>query len=313
VPCYYPLKAYDTGQKTIKGRREIVFNKPAKIKEEINLPCGQCIGCRLKKATEWALRITHESQMHDENCFITLTFNDKHLPKDYSLDKSHMQKFFKRLRKHLEKTDTKIKYFYCGEYGDDSWRPHYHAIIHGYDFPDKIDVSESVDQPYYLSETLKKLWPFGNHILANCTFETASYVARYTTKKITGEKAEEHYRREVIDWNEYTGEIYNWFTVDLEPEFACMSRNPAIGKEWFNQYKTDCFPTDYLVHKNSKLPVPRYYDKLMELEDEVFMASQKASRKIKAIMEPEKDDLKRLDEIAYVKTKTLETFARNKI
>ena len=254
----------------------------------------------------------HEIQLHDDNCFITLTYDDEHMPSDYSLRKEDFQKFLKRLRDHIK--PKKIRYFMCGEYGEDSWRPHYHAIIFNYDFPDKLRVqSKEVDNPYYISPELSSLWPYGYHIIAEANFDTAAYVARYCTKKITGDKAETHYHRTILDWNEFTGEIYHYEEVQLEPEYATMSKKPAIGKEWFDKYKTDCYPSDFLIVDGRKVPIPKYYDKLLEIENEYLLKQQKAVRKVKAMLHPEEQTFMRLYQREKAKKAQFNTLKRNKI
>lgn len=280
--------------------------------EQIQLPCGQCIGCKLNRSVMWAARCSHEMQLHDENCFITLTYDDEHLPEDLSLEKQEFQKFLKRFRKAI--WPKKIRYFMAGEYGDSSWRPHYHAIIFGYDFPDKIRVqSQEVGNPYFISTQLKKLWPYGFHVIAEATFDTAAYVARYCTKKITGEKASAHYSRIITDWDETTGEITYYKEVELEPEYATMSRRPAIGKEWLKKYKTDCYPSDFLVVKGRKIPIPKYYDKEYEKEEEQKLRYIKYKRKLKAQLNAEENRLDRLRAREHCKKEQAKSLTRNKI
>lgn len=312
MPCYRPLDAYIIAGRTKNGKQLISFKRENNWKEPIKLPCGQCIGCRLLRSVNWAIRCEHEMTKHDANCFITLTYNDENIPNDYSLQKHHFQNFMKRLRRAI--APTKIRYFMCGEYGDQTWRPHYHAIIFGYDFPDKIQVqSKEVDNPYYLSGQLTKLWPKGNHMIANATFETAAYVARYCTKKITGDKAEQHYSRTIMDFNEVTGELKSYLEAQLEPEYATMSRKPGIGKDWYDEFKNDCYPSNYLVRNGHKLPIPRYYDKLLEREDEVLHAQIKVARKLAARLRNEDSTPDRLRARELCKTKQAETLQRNKI
>lgn len=312
MPCYRPLDAYIIAGRTNNGKQVISFKRENNWKEAIKLPCGQCIGCKLLRSVNWAIRCEHEMTLHDDNCFITLTYDDKHLPNDHSLNKPHFQNFLKRFRKDI--SPKKIRYFMCGEYGDETWRPHYHAIIFGYDFPDKIRVqSKDVMNPYFLSAQLSSLWTKGNHMIANATFETAAYVARYCTKKITGEKAEEHYRRTIMDFNEVTGELYEYLEADLEPEYATMSRRPGIGKDWYEQFKMDCYPSNFLVRNGSKLPIPRYYDKLLEREDEVQHAFIKGKRKVAAMLRKEDSTPDRLRARELCKTKQAETLTRSKI
>lgn len=314
MPCYSPVQAYVAKGKTDNGKKVIVFKKPAIYMESIQLPCGQCIGCKLIRSVTWALRCLHEISLHQDNCFITLTYDDNQLPDDYSLKKSDFQKFLKRLRKEI--SPIKIRYFMAGEYGDSSWRPHYHAIIFGYSFPDKIRVqSKEVENPYFISTTLNKLWKYGFHIIAEANFDTAAYIARYCTKKITGEKAASHYHRDIIQWNEFTGEVLEWRETDLLPEYATMSKRPAIGKEWYDKWKKDCYPSDFLIQDGRKLPIPKYYDKLLERESSVQYAAQKYRRKLKQIFDEHREDktLVRLQQREQVKIKQNESLRRMKI
>lgn len=201
----------------------------------------------------------------------------------------------------------------AGEYTDD-WRPHYHLIIFGYDFPDKIRVqSKEVLNPYFISPQLTRLWPYGFHIIAETTFETAAYVARYCTKKITGEKAEAHYNRIVTDWNEVTGEVTYMQEVQLKPEYAAMSRRPGIGKDWYDQFKKDCYPSDFLIHNGRKIPIPKYYDKLLESDDEYQHLMIKQRRKQKAMEHADETTGVRLRVREQVKLKQAESLKRNKV
>ena len=158
------------------------------------LPCGQCVGCRLERSRQWAIRCMHEAQMHEDNCFITLTFNPESLDdrsNPWSLDVRDFQLFMKRLRK---KYGAGIRFYHCGEYGELNKRPHYHACIFGFDFPDKRlwKVTNSGHR-LYISESLDELWPFGFCTIGNVTFESAAYVARYIMKKVNGDAAADHY------------------------------------------------------------------------------------------------------------------------
>jgi len=232
----------------------------------INLPCGRCIGCRLEKSRQWAVRCVHEAQLHQENSFITLTFNQS-CPLDgtktdptYSLHKHHFQRFMKRLRK--EYPEKQIKYFHCGEYGEKSERPHHHACLFNHDFEDKILYKESNGIKLYTSEKLQKLWPFGHSTIGDVTFDSAAYVARYITKKITGKLAEEHYKGRL-------------------PEFCTMSRRPAIAKQWLQKYTSDVYPQDYVVIRGKKSKPSKYYDKQLELTNPKEYETIKAERVFK--------------------------------
>jgi hypothetical protein len=214
--------------------------------------------------------------LHKDNSFITLTYDDNYLPNPPSLQKEHLQNFFKRLRKSLH--NHKIRYYACGEYGDkDTFqglgRPHYHAIIFGWKFPDRLPWGTSkTGFPIDNSTSLSKLWPYGYATVQNMTIETAQYVARYTMKKITGEKADANYR--------YTDTTTGETTLRL-PEFTTMSLKPGIGAKWFEKFgHTDCYPKDHLTINGVKYGIPKHYDVLMERQTPGYMEKIKENRKI---------------------------------
>lgn len=240
------------------------------------LPCGQCLGCRLAHSKHWANRCVLESQMHKENTFITLTYNDENLPHDRSLRKSHFQRFMKLLRASVH--PKKIKYFHCGEYGEKLSRPHYHALIFGHDFHDREFHSSNNGIPVYKSAELQKLWKYGFTTVGDLTSESAAYVARYAVKKITGKQADEHYRYTDTE----TGE-----TWPLQPEYITMSRGrnrgEGIGGSWYEKFQNDIFPSDTLVnYKKGTIDIPpRYftdqYKETNEPEWEIIKAKRKAA------------------------------------
>lgn len=264
MPCYYPLKLY----RKVNGRQSNDFIQ--------TVPCGQCIGCRLERSRQWAMRCVHESQMHKDNCFLTLTYNDDNLPASGTLVKSHMTLFIKRLRFAIE--PIKIRYFQCGEYGKQTQRPHYHMILFGYDFPDKKLHSKTDCNYLYTSETLEKLWGMGHCLIGSVTFDSAAYVARYCVDKLTGQRGVEEY--------DDTGRI---------PPFVTMSRRPGIGKNWYERYKTDVFPSDEVVVSGGKTcKPPKYYDRLLEENDKDSFTRIKMRREKAAKNNPDRDDHKRL-------------------
>lgn len=218
------------------------------------VPCGRCIGCRLDRSRDWATRIANEASLHDENSFITLTYSDEHLPDDYSVSIRSLQLFMKRLRKEI--APVKCRFFACGEYGEDNGRPHYHIILFGYGFPDKTPWRQTKNGlVIHRSAELEKLWPYGYSEIGTVTAASGGYVARYVLKKVGGDAASEHYQR----LNPLTGEI-----VWINPEFACMSTRPGIGRDWFNRYERDAFPSDFLVVDGKKVPIPNYYSKQLK-------------------------------------------------
>lgn len=217
--------------------------------QPVDLSCGKCIGCLLERSRQWAVRCVHEASLYDSNCFITLTYDEEHLPKGWSLDKEAFQKFMKRLRKRF---GSGPRYFMCGEYGENFGRPHYHACLFNHDFPDKYHwrTSERGDR-IYRSPILEALWPFGLSEIGEVTFESAAYVARYVMKKVTGDAAAEHYKR--VDPR--TGELF-----DIVPEFTTMSRRPGIGRPWLDKFMSDVYPSDFVVVRGVKMKPPKYYD-----------------------------------------------------
>ena len=176
------------------------------------------------------MRIVHEAQLHDRNCFLTLTYDEDHLPKDGSLNKLHFQKFIRKWRKRLPGGQT-LRYFHCGEYGDENKRPHYHAIIFGHDFSeDREFFKNSGESKLYVSPSLMELWHYGWHTIGDVTWQSASYVARYVMKKRSSpssadpailERQQGEYDDAYLRVNGKTGEMWH-----VEPEYVTMSRKP---------------------------------------------------------------------------------------
>ena len=210
--------------------------------------------------------------MHDDCQFITLTYNDEHLPYDGSLTKPHFQKFMKRYRKNVS---TPIRYFMAGEYGPSvGARPHYHACIFGHDFSDKEIFSECEGIYTYYSPALEELWGMGFATTSELTLESAAYVARYCLKKVNGEQKDAHYERVCP----ITGEIRQ-----VEPEYATMSRKPGLALDWYKKYHTDIFPYDTTIYKGKRIKTPRYYENLLRSTDEPLFDQIKATRKANAL------------------------------
>lgn len=260
MTCYHPLKAYrSTEINPATGKHGLTFSATKALREgsTLALPCGRCIGCRIDRSRQWALRCMHEAQMHDRNSFITLTYDDQSVPQDYGLKLRDWQLFMKRLRKRI---GTRLRFYACGEYGDHFGRPHYHALLFGYDFPDKVFQysTRASKERVYTSELLREVWPLGDHKIGSVTFKSAAYVARYVIKKQNGDRAADHYNRvSPVD-----GQTYN-----VPPEFAVMSRRPGVGTDWFNKFKGDAFPSDFLIVDGRKIKPPKFYlSKLSENE-----------------------------------------------
>ena len=241
MTCFHPLSAFQTED------GEVVFHERGKIRRELSLPCGRCIGCRIARARAWAIRCVHESQCHDDSVFVTLTYDDAHL-KSPSLEYRDFQLFIKRLRKFK---GGGVRFFACGEYGEENLRPHFHALLFGVSFV----ARELIGKSLYRSPELERLWPFGMSSFGDVTFQSAGYVARYSVKKITGDLADEHYKRLDVA----SGEI-----VSVVPEFGRMSLKPGIGYPWFVRFWRDVYiARDGVVVNGKVCPSPRYYDLLL--------------------------------------------------
>ena len=253
MTCFHPLKAYKSGTLGASGKYGLTLNRTKSLVEgsSFSVPCGRCRGCRIDRSRQWAVRCLHESKMHPDNCFLTLTYSDKNLPLDYSINVETVQKFIRRMRK----AGLRFRYFACGEYGDITGRPHYHMLMFGHDWADKKLYSKNRGNPLYTSATLSRLWEYGEAWTGTLTYQSAAYVCRYVMKKIGGDKAVDFYTR----YSPVDGGYHN-----VTPEFALQSRMPGIGSTWFDKFKTDVFPSDFLVVDGKKHPVPRYYTKKLQ-------------------------------------------------
>lgn len=278
MTCRRPLEA----AQHIAGGAPIVYKtgqRPKTLAEgyaALELPCGQCISCRLEYKRQWAIRMMHEAAYYEEaenkySSMITLTYDEKNVPYGGTLVKHHLQDFIKRLRWHLG--ENRISHYSVGEYGTKCpdhdlkncpicgplQRPHYHGIIFGWEFPDKELKGHRDGNPVYQSNLLSKTWEFGSHEIGTCTFESCAYIADYIMKKQTGNDYEvaDYYCR-------YIPNINAW--IDLEPEFSLKSTNPAIGKRWLEMYHEDVYPTDEVPIPGRGImgTPPKYYDKLHE-------------------------------------------------
>lgn len=278
MPCFHQMAALPQPGKTRNGKTpykfigkastvlmSTTFRKSADVSRVRLMPCRQCIGCRLERSRQWATRLLLEEKAHDNACFLTLTYDDDHLPKNGSLNPSHLTTFFKDLRSRMAyHGKQKIKYFACGEYGDQTGRPHYHAIVYGPfgvygsdDLRNSEEPSRGGD-PQFSHEDLSAVWPHGLHRFSEFNFETAAYVARYVLKKITGTASSDHYG-------------------DLVPEFQRGSN--GLGKGHVDRWITDIYPGDHVVlpGRGAFIPPP-YFDRLLEKVDPSLYAQVKKAR-----------------------------------
>lgn len=225
------------------------------------------MGCRVSKQGDWKVRIVHEASLHEDNCFVTLTYDAEHIPDDYSVSVRALQLFMKRLRKQLGRP---IRYFACGEYGDHGHRPHYHLIIFGW-MPQELTPWRKSNSGHvlYRSAEIERAWGQGHCEVGSVTPDSAQYVAGYVIKRRSGVDADAYYTRH----NPLTGEL-----VRQASEFILMSSRPGIGAAWFEKYADDAFPDDFVVVDGKKMPVPRYY---LQKANELVRLGVKQQRRVR--------------------------------
>lgn len=239
MPCYHPSTVGVQRKSVFPGRRLSYMQV---------VPCGNCLGCRQEQARQWAVRMVHEAQTRRLSWFATLSYSDKHLPQWGELEPSHLRGFVDKLR--LAYPLRSIAYYGCGEYGDTTFRPHYHVCLFGPEFLDRKPHPDKEKPGVWLSESLEYFWDNkGACELAPLTMGSASYTAGYIRKKLHGE-------RESV-FNVRTGHL-------LREPFSRQSLRPAIGKRWIERYWKDVYPRDFVVVDGVESKPPRYYDKWMD-------------------------------------------------
>lgn len=288
MSCTNPILAYPPklGKYALDKRYRILGNyekldkfdissvdSDGEVVKPVLLPCGKCISCRLAYSREWATRIMCELKKNPPGYFITLTYDDEHLPTDIFksqnsgsdailpyLNPSDTRDWLKRLRKRIY--PATVRFFLAGEYGSKSFRPHYHVCLFGYEIPDLIQQGHNFQNDfYYRSPLIEETWSKGNVTIGDLTFQSASYVARYCTKKVDD--------KHVAFIEDYS----------LPKEFTRMSRRPGIGYDYISDDLFNVNDTIYLAN-GMKSKIPRYFlKKLGENEDnEKYIAKIKARR-----------------------------------
>lgn len=287
----------------------LIMSKATAIIEWIEIPCGQCVECRLQRSRRWADRCMLEMQYHKQSWFVTLTYDNDHLPlnecineetgeynENATLVKKDLQDFMKRLRRAYEYQghDNKLRFFACGEYGSKTFRPHYHIIVFGLELdPDDLTFYKRNLQGdiIYNSNLISKCWKKGFSVVGDVTWQSCAYVARYIMKKHLGKESEFY-------------DNYN-----IVPEFINMSRKPGIARQYYDDHKDELFNDDFVTvptHQGSvKVYPPPYFEKLFEIDfpdDDV--CERKEKRKQAAIdskeLQLEKIDM---DYLEYLKVK----------
>jgi len=260
MPCEHPNAMYrptNGGPMTFArppgGQAGVDYHK-------FNVPCGTCILCRGEQARQWAVRITHEAQQHEENSFLTLTYNNQNIPPHGGLRYADLVKFWKRLRK----TYGKLRYYAVGEYGDKSLRPHYHACLFGHSFSANRIVIRETPSLLWTTVELQEAWGLGNVSVGALNFATARYTASYVTKKLRS-------KQKYVRTDEETGEL-----IALEQPRAFMSRN--IGKDWWNEYVHQVTAHDQVVIDGTPQKPPKAYDKWLLQRSETASEIMKTVR-----------------------------------
>lgn len=266
MSCYHPLLGLPKDGLNSAGNQEYqISGLYDPIVKRINpraiaIPCGKCIGCRLDYSRSWADRMMLELQHTGKAVFVTLTYDNDHVPIHecaetgefgcFSLDKRDLQLFFKRLRKKF--SDKEIRYYAAGEYGSKTFRPHYHAIIFGLskvDFPDLVLRGRNeLGQCYYESQDLFRVWKNGFVLVADVSWKTCAYVARYVQKKVFhGEQVE------------------NFLPGSPAPEFSLVSRRPGLGRFYLNEHP-DCFQYEklFVPGYGEGISFPKYFLRLLK-------------------------------------------------
>lgn len=205
------------------------------------VPCGNCIACRLNHSRMWSLRIMHEASTWENNIFLTLTYDEEHLPVDKSIHKEEIQLFMKRLRKAL--APRVIRFFASGEYGSKYSRPHYHLILFNVSKDDSVFKGLRYSPKHQGYDGQCSVWNKGRVSVDPVNINTANYVAKYCLKKVKGKGAKQHYA-----------------DLGIEPEFCLMSRDPGIGLVYMLDNAGKFVYDKFIKVSGVKYPLPRYYE-----------------------------------------------------
>lgn len=269
MKCYSPLRV-GRGRVNLKsGKQSITFDMKEYIGQRLELPCGKCPACRADQSMMWSVRCYQEASLHKQNSFITLTYDEANVPPE--LQKEDLQKFFKRLRHHY----GKFRYFACGEYGEQTRRPHYHALIFGHDF---LAGAESLDEKHFINPVLTEIWGQGHTVVDPVNMATCCYVSGYTNKK------------------------------NADPDtFTLMSRRPGIGHDWLDAFSDDLRRNGTVAIEGREYAIPKRYLAWKDADDPTYFDQVKADRqkyvrltKIETVMQAR---ARLLNQKARIKTK----------
>lgn len=284
MKCLTPIKAwYYKGDYKAKGLKSPIlfapplsYNVDTDLCDKIELPCGHCLACDQNKSNKWTTRIMAESYYYGSSLFLTLTYNDEHIPcnfdGDYTLSKRDIQLFLKRLRKKYPLND--IRYYCCGEYGSTTLRPHYHMILFGFQPSDLVLYKRNGERSLYTSLDINNLWKNGFAVIGLCTPQSIAYTAKYSTKQ--------------SNYAEILG---------IEKPFRLASRNPAVGLRFFKDYYEQIFALGAVHLNGKKRSIPEYYKRKLKEIDEVMYETYKCRVRDIVQQMKAKEDLLSLDEI----------------
>jgi hypothetical protein len=291
MPCNRPLYLYPAAaEDPAKIRARLAKGAPAPSRRPVGsasksyagarafrVPCGKCSACLSGRARDLATRAYLHSKLEEHKYFLTLTISDEHMLPHRGIMKSSLQRFMKRARnRHGEG----VSFVGVGEYGGDTARAHYHVLLFGVPIDDLVPYGKGKrGDVIYVSATINALWGFGVVWIGACTVQSCHYTTGYMTKKLGVSTDDAAYTRHEI--NASTGEIKSW---QVEREFLLMSRRPAIGREWFQRFKGDVYPSGFVVIDGRKVPAPSYFNRLMA-EDE--QRAMKLKRREFARLRPE--------------------------
>lgn len=238
------------------------------------VPCTQCLNCRILKSREWSARLGAESKCWPYTYFLTLTYNDENIP-DVEVDKHYLtgekcvkvptlntedvKKFIQRYRYNVDKDCT---YFYSGEYGTKTHRPHYHLILFT---KAKLDIHK-IEKDWEIAsdgvcDLLSDMWNLGNVRVAIANGQRLKYVAQYTQKKYAT-------KNDGFDYGE------------RKVEFTSMSKKIPLGYKYFQQKKKEILKTDRLI--SIDVPVVSIPNSFLKYGLKVGDLTYKEVEKIKA-------------------------------
>jgi len=274
MPCFSPVTGWRSRETSPTTRkRNLVYNiRQGYTDIRAVRPCGNCVGCRVRKARNWAIRLQNEARCHENNLFVTLTYDSEHLPKNGSIDPIHPEKFMRGLRK---KFGDGIRSFGCAEYGDKRQRPHYHLILFNFNFPDLKKLKKIKGKQYYSSKIADQIWKKGLIAISTVSYDTMNYVAGYVTKKLNGKKALKEYGGTI----DAMGKV----TYKIQPERSvCVSRMPGLGRAYYEANRRDYFPSDKAVVKGFEVRPPDYYYRMLEQSGKKDLDQKKLYLKVRA-------------------------------